>query len=214
MKTKILLPTLLLIALLLSACGSAAASTGTDTTAAATPASAQLPLSTELLVGTFKLAGTDGQVTAEQAATLVPLWKMLGALSASDTAAQGEIDALVNQINNAMTPDQLAAIDAMQLTPESIFTLMQDLGVTTGAQGEGSGSGTGVPGQGMGVPPEGGMGPGAGAGPGSGEEASSMSPEQIATAQATRAERMGSGSGIPTELLDALIAYLEEIAQG
>lgn len=210
MNKKILITTLLLITLLLSACGSAAATTGADTTAAATPASAQIPRSTELLVGTLSLDGTGQQVTPEQAAELLPLWKLLKSLSASDTAAQAEIDSLAGQIESAMTGEQLAAIQAMQLTSESTFTLMQDLGVTSGAQdGSAAGSGAGV----SGTPPEGGMGPGAGAGPGSGEEAASMSPEQIATAQAARAERMGGGTGIPTALLDALIAYLEEIAQ-
>lgn len=44
-------------------------------------------------------------------------------------AAQEEIDAIVEQIQETMTADQLQAIDEMGLTNESIFATMQELGL-------------------------------------------------------------------------------------
>ena len=52
----------------------------------------------EMVVGTFKLEGTDNAVTADQAAKLLPLWQVYKDLSASTSAAQEEVDALAEQI--------------------------------------------------------------------------------------------------------------------
>lgn len=216
---KILLIPLLALALVLSACGAAQATpdpaTGFD------PANAQMPLSSQLLVGSLKLDGTDQQITAEQAATLLPLWKLLKTLSASDTAAQQEVDALAKQISDAMTQEQLDAIAAMALTLQDMFTLMEDLGIESAFQGDGSGQRPEgfqppegfVPGQGGGQ----GGGPGGGfsGGPGGGG-GQNLTPEQIATAQAMRAERGGGfagGARLNSALLEALIEYLEKLAQ-
>jgi hypothetical protein len=215
MNKKILITSLLVITLLLGACGSAATGTSPNETAASTPANAQMPLSSQLLIGSLKLDGSGQQISAEQAASLLPLWKLLKTLSTSDTAAQEEIDALVKQINAAMTQEQLDAITAMALTPQDMFTLMQELGIepefqgnATGQRPEGFQPPEGfVPGQGGGP----GMGGGQAGGPGGGEN---LTPEQIATAQAMRAERGGlPGGQLNSLLMDALIEYLEKLAQ-
>lgn len=60
----------------------------------------------------------------------------------SDTAASEEIEAVVEQIQETMTTEQLYAIEAMELTGEDIFATMQDLGIDFGS-GEGRPEGDG-----------------------------------------------------------------------
>ena len=92
MKSKIILPLLLIPILLLSACGSAATSTTSNPQGTA---SAQvMPLPEKLALGTLKLEGTANAVTAKQASDLLPLWQVYSSLITSDTAAQEEKDAL------------------------------------------------------------------------------------------------------------------------
>jgi len=131
-------------------------------------------------------------------------WQMLRALQQSGTAAQVEIEAVLNQIQAAMTPEQLAAIEEMDLTPGNMRAMFQELGLGMG-RGEGSSGGQGG---GFGPPP--GVVPGSGGGrpgvpgvPGSGG-GTDMSPEERATAIA---ERMSSGFG--AALIDRLIELLE-----
>jgi hypothetical protein len=73
----------------------------------------QLPTEMQMLLGTFKLEGTDQAVTAEQASTLLPLWKAYRTMIADDTAASNEISSLTTQIHDSMTADQLSAIEDM-----------------------------------------------------------------------------------------------------
>jgi len=156
-----------------------------------------LPLSIQLSVGTLMLEETPQAVTAEQAQELLPLWQMLRTLQQSDTAAQVEIEAVLNQIQKVMTPEQLAAIEGMDLTLASMRTMAQELGLGIGG-GEGSSGGQ----EGRFRPPDG-MIPGGGM-PGGGTDLSS---EEQATAIA---ERMSSGFG--TALMDRLIELLESRA--
>jgi hypothetical protein len=130
---------------------------------------------------------------------------MLRALQQSGTAAQAEIEAVLNQIQAAMTPEQLVAIEEMDLTPGNMRAMFQELGHGMG-RGEGSSGGQGG---GFGPPPGvvpgsgGGGGPGVPGVPGPGGR-TDMSPEEWATAMA---ERMSSGFG--TALMDRLIELLE-----
>jgi hypothetical protein len=97
----------MLMALLLSACSpSTALSAGSATT---TERAAQLAL------GTVRLEGTEQAVDATAAAQLLPLWELLSDLRTSSTAAPEELVATVQAIEAAMTTDQLAAIEAMEL---------------------------------------------------------------------------------------------------
>jgi hypothetical protein len=154
------------------------------------------------------LEETPHAVTPAEAQDLLPLWQMLRALYESGTASQVEVEATVNQIRVAMTPEQLAAIEEMNLTMAEMRDMMQELGIVDEdefarrrEQGDQEGRGGmrppggEIPGQGGqgGMRPPGGMPPGM-----------NLSPEEVATRQA---ERMSSGFG--TALLDALIELLE-----
>ena len=82
---KITITVMLLLTLFLTACG-------TQTSVTGTPAAEGLAAAAELALGTFKLEGTEQAVTAEQSANLLPLWQVYQSLTASDTAAQAEIE--------------------------------------------------------------------------------------------------------------------------
>jgi hypothetical protein len=234
MKQKPLLISLVLSTLLLAACSRGTAS---DSDPAAAPQAFEASPEMELLVGTLKLEGTDQEVDAAQAQELLPLWKMLKSLASSDTVAQEEMDAVIEQIEASMTGEQMAAIDGMDLTPEETFALMQDLGLAMGpgagsAADDGSNSyssgdipagslpGGGEPPAGGfvvggGGPPSGGGGPSfQGGGPGGGffvDDGQEMTEEQQATAEALQANR--PQMRLPIPLLDALITYLQERAR-
>ncbi len=197
MKIKKLFWIVTLVALLAAGCASS-----TETTES--PAQPEISRATELLVGTWKLDGTENDITAEQAAELLPLWQLFSTLSVSDTTAPAELDALVRQIESLMTDEQLAAIDAMDIQPSNMRELMTELGIS-GGQGDGSKQ-----------PPEGmapGQGQGRGAGGGGGGGGANLSPEQIATAEARRAERAASAAQrVPGPLMNAFLEYLQSKA--
>jgi hypothetical protein len=161
-------PTLLIVlAIALGACSGAATTVSTTTTQAAVQISSSrgrsptslstdyenaLPVASQLLMGILKLEGTGLAVTAEQASTLLPLWTQYETLNrnimpgsgqtasgADTTDAQAQIDAIVAQIQAAMTADQIRAIAGMRLTPESAQTILSDLGITLGGPGQNAG---------------------------------------------------------------------------
>ncbi len=209
----------------LAACSAAAASNSTNATggqtvagtpnAAGTPSpnNASLSVLTKLLIGTFKLEDTELAVTPDQAKTLLPLWQAVQSLSNSSTAATAEMTALEKQIQETMTTEQMGQINALQLTRADLQTLAGELGISfgggnranaTGTPGAQAFSGGGFPGGG--APPGGGV-PLDGGAPPSG----SLSTEQQATLEASRASR--PNVGVPTQFLDALIQLLEAKAQ-
>jgi hypothetical protein len=205
--------------LILAGCSSASTSTSSGASPQ-TQDSPSLPLATRLAIGTLKLEETDQAVTAEQAAGLLTLWQAYQALSNSDTTATVELDAVIKQIQAAMTPEQIQAIDDMQLTRQSMGEVLQSLGMDTGpgvsrAQRTPE-AGQTFPGGGAGGPPggmpaEGGGFPGGGAGlpadggPGFGAQI---------TPDATMQARFGSqASRISPMLLEALIDLLETKTQ-
>ncbi|MEW6406087.1 MAG: hypothetical protein AB1649_30245 [Chloroflexota bacterium] len=221
MKRNIILAAVLVIGLFLAACGNKTDAADSDTTAGVI----EITTETELLVGTLKLDGTDQEVDAEQAADLLLLWQMYKSLYASDTSAQEEIDAVIRQIQDTMTPGQLNAIDAMQMTPQDIMTTMQDLGLAMIPEGDTARatpdfsslpqdfSGGAPPADFSGGQP-GGMPSGSapqGGGdvvmPGGGED---FSQGQSATPQAWQTGRSGGGGRFTSQLVDALIKYLQE----
>ncbi len=124
MKKLIFGLTLITLLFSLGACTAKPAETTTDT-------GTTIGLSTEaeMIVGTLKLEGTANAITADQAKTLLPLWQTYQSLSSSSTSATEELTALVDQIKNSMTSPQLDAIIAMDLTPETMMTAMNDLGL-------------------------------------------------------------------------------------
>ena len=224
---KALTVLLILLTLTLTACGGASNPTRAGAPSQTDPAAQSLSGPTLLLLGTLKLDGTDQAVTAEQAADLLVLWQVYQEISTSDTAAPAERDALLKQIEETMTPEQMKAIQAMNLTPQDTFTVMQELGISAGRrQSSSNGNGNngnnnffpeGAP-PGGGAPPDGGGGrfPNQGGGqggnfPGGGN---GFTPEQMATAQAQRAQSPGGNGGnfLPSALFDALIQYLQKVA--
>ncbi len=182
---------LVLIVVTLAACGSgaatpAAAVTGGDTYTSATlnvNFEGALTVRNQLALGLLNLEGTANEVTPEQAKTLLPLWQALQGTTRSGAAATAEVDALLSQIEETLTPAQLEAIGALQLTQDDLRAWAESRGITVGT---GAGAGAG-----------GGMGAGRG-----------LSAEERATRQA---ENGGSGNsgGLSTALLDAVIAFLE-----
>ncbi len=111
-KILTLLTSLALIAgALLSGCSSA---TGTAS------ASSGLTTASKLALGTLKLEGSSNAVTADEAKQLLTLWQGYQSLTSSDTTAQVELDALVKQIQSSMSAAQTSAIQAMDLTDQSL----------------------------------------------------------------------------------------------
>lgn len=134
---KLSLTPLLIITWILAACSASnatALANNNTSGVAGTPQPfdpATLPLESKLAIGILKLEGTDLAITKDQAANLLPLWKAVKTLSVSDTTTQDEINALYQQIEDALTPEQLNAIKTMTWTGQEIQTLMQNFGIDT-----------------------------------------------------------------------------------
>lgn len=182
------------------------------------PGNGELPEITKLVIGTLNLKDTENAVTPEQAKELLPLWQVYLSLLTSDTAAQEEIDALVEQIGETMTPEQTQAIKAMQLSQEDMLTVMQANGLGMGGnrpQGNnnsGNSSDFAPPGGGDFVPPDGGgFTPPDGGGVPGGEFPSGDIPSGDQIPEGLPAQGIGGG-GVPTPLIQAVIDYLQEIA--
>ena len=234
MKKTILSLILLVLIFALAACNgsnaAATAETTTGTTANGTPNGDRqftLPAEMKLMLGTVKLDETDYAVEAEQASQLLPLWKALRSLSESDTTAQAEIDALVAQIEESMTPEQTDTLESMNLTMEDMASVMETLGIENGfggrfgemtpemqatmeaARESGDFPAGGPGGEFPGGGPGGGMGLGGGMGPGGEFGGAEMDPSVRETAMAERGGVRGGGFGINTILLDGIIEFLQ-----
>lgn len=216
MKKVKFLGVLVSLTLILVACGGANSAANTATTVLNEDYPDALPIQTQLTLGILKLEESDLAIESAQAAELLTLWQAIRSLSSSDITAEGEIEAIVNQILETMSPEQLDAIAAMELTQEGILELTQELGIARGGEWTGEGDPRSsapddmVPGSGGG--PGGGMGGGLGGG-GFGELSGDLDPEQIATLQAERAEKQSSGDRFTMFLINPLIQMLEERIQ-
>jgi hypothetical protein len=149
---------ILIAALLLTACTSAPTTSTVST-------SNNLSTATKLALGTLRLEGTNAAVTSTQATQLLTLWEGYQSLSDSDTSSQVELEALVKQMQGTMTTDQIKAIEAMNLTDQSMSEIMGTLGGSNTAstpastpstlalsQGAPSGGQGGMPSDGGGIP--------------------------------------------------------------
>ena len=200
---KTLFALTMIFALALTACGG----TAPETTSLNADYENALSVELQLSAGTFKLEGTDLAVDAAQAANLIPLWQVLTSLNESGTAAPEEIDALVVQIQETMTAEQINAITAMQLTVEDMGAVMQEYGLTSG-MGDGATPPEGfVPGQGKdsGVPGV--------SSSGGGSDATGMTPEQIEAAQAEREASGETGTMVNSRLAGAVTEGLITLLQ-
>jgi len=184
-----------------------------------------LPVSAQLGLGILVLEDTELAVDPTQAAELLPLWKAARALSESETVAEAEMEAVFNQIQDAMTPEQVTFIGEMQLDQEQMAQLAEDLDLPFGfGRGQGFANLTpeqqataqsaresgqfgqegGFPGSGF---PGGGF-PGGNPG-GRGFGGGNLTPEQQATFEARRAERGNFGARFALFFADPLIELLE-----
>lgn len=178
-----------------------------------------LSVQNQLALGTLQLEDSDLAVDEALAGELLPLWQAVQSLSNSETAAEAEIRAVINQIQDTMMPEQITAIASMELTEESMTALIEKGGMTFGpgsgrgfaggeADGEGAGSGFtgGGPGGGFFGGPPGGRPPGGGDFPGDGF--GNLSEDEIATRQAQFAEG-GVAAFADRALTGAVIRMLE-----
>lgn len=149
-----------------------------------------MPVMTQLTLGTLMLEGSEHPFTPEQAAELIPLWQALRSLQESGTSSQAEYKAVLGQIEENMTAEQMKAIAAMEIQREDMMTAMQQAGIEFQPP-EGVGGSGGMPDGG----PPGGM-------PVGGGQIANQMPEG------------GSADfGNSTALYDALIKMLEKIAE-
>jgi len=102
-----------------------------------------LNASSQLVLGTLQLEGTENAVRPEQAAALLPLWQALR----GGVTVQAEVNAVLKQIEGTMSQEQLAAIAAMRLTQEGLRTWMEEQGMGRPGGFQGAPGGTPVPGQ-------------------------------------------------------------------
>jgi hypothetical protein len=200
---KKLLPILLIVlAITVTACNTSSTGTPIGST------SNDLPIASQLAVGTLKLAGTDQAVTAEQAKDLVVYWETYKQLTQSDTAAQAEYDGLIAQIEETLTADQMQAITDMSITQQDVFASMQGVTVTTGISSSStvsvpSGLAGGPPADGGGAPPDGGMGGEMGG------AAPVSSTDQTQNTQASAST--GAAADVSSVLIEAVIQSLQQI---
>ncbi|MBU0510409.1 MAG: hypothetical protein KJ638_01750 [Chloroflexi bacterium] len=216
-KTTLLLISIFLI-LILAACGGQ--SSEADISEPVSDENA-LSLETQLVLGTVKLDETAYAVGVDQASELLPLWKALRSLGGIETASQTEVDAVISQIQDTMTPEQMEAITAMALAQEDFAEVAETLGIEMGFSGSGkygdmtpeeqvaaqaareeSGQ---APGGGQ-VPGGGVPGMGGGLGRSGGQE---LSPEAREMAIAERGMTGRASFGLNTALLDGIIKFLE-----
>ncbi len=216
MKKVKFLGVLLSLTLILAACGGTSSTANTAATVLNENYPDALSVQTQLTLGTLRLEETNLAVDADQAAELLTLWQAIRSLSSSDITAEGEIEAIVAQILETMSSAQLEAIAAMGLTQEGIFELTEELGIARSGDLTADGNPRSsapdgiVPGSG----PGGGLGGGLGGGrfsEGGGDL--DLSPEQIATLQAERAEKQSSGDRFSMFLINPLIQMLEGRSQ-
>jgi hypothetical protein len=175
-----------------------------------------LPVMVQLAAGTLKLEETELAVDEPLAAEILPLWQAAQSLSNSDTAASVEVDAVLTQIQDAMSAEQVAAIADMALTSDSLTELLESGAITFG-RGPGQGQGDGAAGNDEFTPPAGFV-PGAGGGPGDGggfgggiggPAGTELSEDDIATRQA----EFASGEGIADIQDQAMVGAVIRLLQ-
>ncbi|MCL4560139.1 MAG: hypothetical protein M1281_05950 [Chloroflexi bacterium] len=131
-KKAVLTGTVLAVMMILAACGGAQpaqANPGANPVSQTTPAPGNGPVESKLAAGTLKLEGTNLAVTPQQAKTLLPLWEKVKSLEASSNPSSADLQTTYQQIEAAMTAEQIQAIAGMSLTAADIQSLMTSLGM-------------------------------------------------------------------------------------
>jgi hypothetical protein len=168
----------------------------------------------QLAIATFKLENTANKIDTKTANGLLPLWKAVRSLSNSDTAAPQELEALYKQIQETMTPEQVAAISVMHITQEDMAQVAQEMGLSLGGDGFGNFTpeqrATAQAGQQSKQEfPEGGL-------PGkefSGDKPGEFNPQQSRTPIVEQGNTSGATQGVNPLLLDAVIKFLQTKVQ-
>ena len=163
-----------------------------------------------LTMNIFLLEGTDYAVTSEQAGDMLYLWQVAKSLIESSTAADEELNAVTNQIGALLTNEQLEYLLTVDYEQVNMNVLLAEYGFLASKPGlDGSVEKLpGTTGDDLGIV---GGGQGKGAGQGLGDQ--DLSPEEIATKEAMRAEFGGAGFGMNTMSIDAVIEFLESKIQ-
>jgi len=142
----------------LSACASVGL-TGLVSSVSSGSATTKSNINNKLGVGILKLEGTNLQVTTNQAAELLLTWKAVKSLTKDDTVSTQEISALYDQMQEALTEEQVQAIEKMTWTQADMDSLMAKYGIDSSAaqssKTSSQKSSSGGPGGGM-PPPDGG----------------------------------------------------------
>jgi hypothetical protein len=209
------------------------ATPSTSTSVLSTTYTDAVSVEEQLIVGTLALDGTANVVTKDQANTLLTLYTSLQSLTqmsapngnaAGGAAPQGtpdanatqpaqqnenqtKVDAVVAQIETAMTADQISAIAAMQITQTSEATILQNKGITLtagggqpGGESQGNGGANGAPAQGNGNAPQG------------TQPAANGTPDANQPQQGGNAPMGQGGNMVQPGLVNALVQYLANIA--
>ena len=183
MRTKILYSLMVLpLVLILAACSGTSAVQAPAQNQSGDPMAdfANQPVENKLAVGILSLEGTDQAVTADQAKAMLPLWEAVKSLRTDSKTTTAEINGLYQQIEQLLTPDQVQAIQDLNLNPQEVQAMMEKYGLkfqpnasapqdpsamaTRIAGRSSNGASGGPPGGGF----EGGPGGGFGGGPGGG----------------------------------------------
>lgn len=199
---------------------------GCGSTTSTVTATSSLSTASRLALGTLKLEGTSQAVTASQAAQLLTLWQGYQSLNNSDTSSQVELAALVKQIESTMTSDQIKAVDAMELTDQSVSETLSTLGGNASSgtpastpnasalsQAGSSGGSGGMLSGGSGAIPSGGPRgmPSGGDASGLGNVLGGMTAQS--TSSATQSPATNATAQVNSMLLGALIQLLETRSQ-
>jgi hypothetical protein len=151
----------------------------------------------QLAFGALRLDGSDNAITPQQARQLLPLWQAIVALSGTSTSNELELSAVQNQIAEAMSEAQLQSIAGMQLTNAQLGEYYAQHGIFMPTPEPGE---TRVPGQGK------------------GKNLSEEARQATRTAKEASGETTGSGGGsnsgqaARTFLFEQVIALLQERA--
>jgi hypothetical protein len=126
----------LTLTLVLSACSSLPAQISSAT--AQSTGTSKPAIESKLGVGLLSLQGTAQAVTAEQASTLLPLWKALQSLSKDSNTSNAEITALYQQINETLTSEQIQAIGLVKVSDYELTALKTQYGIKSPSAAAGS----------------------------------------------------------------------------
>jgi hypothetical protein len=107
-------------------------------------------LSTEqLAMGILELNDTPQEVTADQSKKLLSLWQQVQTLNSDESATSDQFQVIYEEIQNNLTPEQVSAIQRMDLNMNDLQILISKLGISiTPAAGQAGG-----PVQPQGTPP-------------------------------------------------------------